>query len=62
MQRQYRLPHWYIPLSAGGIEKVLRDLGSNSELFMGVFGKDETYPVCWPESDYAALGVLWNAS
>jgi hypothetical protein len=43
VQRQYRLPHWYIPLSAGGIEKVLRDLGSNSELFRGVFGKDETY-------------------
>ena len=24
--RQYRLPHWYLPLSAGGIERVLRDL------------------------------------
>lgn len=42
-QRQYRLPHWYIPLSAGGIERVLRDLGLNSEFFRGVFGKDETY-------------------
>lgn len=42
-QRQYRLPHWYIPLSAGGIERVLRDLGLNSKFFRAVFGKHETY-------------------
>lgn len=42
-QRQYRLPHWYIPLSAGGIERVLRHLGLNSKFFREVFGEDETY-------------------
>jgi hypothetical protein len=40
---QYRLPHWYIPLSAGGIEKVLRDLGLGSKFFREVFGDKETY-------------------
>lgn len=42
-QRQYRLPHWYIPLSAGGIERVLRRLGLDSKFFKAVFGKHETY-------------------
>lgn len=42
-QRQYRLPHWYIPLSAAGIERVLRELGLGRELFEAVFGKAETY-------------------
>jgi hypothetical protein len=42
-KRQYRLPHWYIPLSAGGIETVLRDLGLGSKFFRDVFGEKETY-------------------
>jgi len=42
-QRQYRLPHWYLPLSAGGIEKVLRDFGLGCKFFREVFGKHETY-------------------
>jgi hypothetical protein len=42
-KRQYRLPHWYIPLSAGGIETALRDLGLSSKFFRDVFGEKETY-------------------
>lgn len=42
-QKRYRLPPWYIPLSAGGIERTLRDLGLDSEFFREVFGKKETY-------------------
>lgn len=42
-QKHYRLPHWYIPLSAGGIERVLRDLRLDSVFFRAVFGASETY-------------------
>ena len=37
-QRQYRLPHWYLPLSAGGIERVLRDLGVDRDFYRETFG------------------------
>jgi hypothetical protein len=37
-KRQYRLPHWYIPLSAGGIESVLRDLGLDRDFYRETFG------------------------
>jgi len=37
--RSYRLPHWYLPLSAKGIEKVLRDLGLNQRHFREHFGQ-----------------------
>ena len=37
-QRQYRLPHWYLPLSAGGIERVLRDLGVDRDFYREAFG------------------------
>ncbi len=37
-QRQYRLPHWYLPLSAGGIERVLRDLGLDRDFYREAFG------------------------
>jgi len=37
-QRQYRLPHWYFPLSAGGIESVLRDLGLDRDFYREAFG------------------------
>jgi hypothetical protein len=37
-QRQYRLPHWYLPLSAGGIESLLRDLGLDRDFYRGAFG------------------------
>ena len=36
--RQYRLPHWYLPLSAGGIERVLRDLGLDRDFYREAFG------------------------
>ena len=37
-QRQYRLPHRYLPLSAGGIERVLRDLGVDRDFYREAFG------------------------
>jgi len=37
-QRQYRLPHRYLPLSAGGIERVLRDLGLDRDFYREAFG------------------------
>jgi hypothetical protein len=37
--RSYRLPHWYLPLSPKGIEKVLRDLGLNQRHFRECFGR-----------------------
>ena len=37
-QGQYRLPHWYLPLSAGGIERVLRDLGLDRDFYREAFG------------------------
>lgn len=37
-QRQYRLPHWYLPLSASGIERVLRDLGLDRDFYREAFG------------------------
>ena len=36
--RQYRLPHWYLPLSAGGIERVLRDLELDRDFYREAFG------------------------
>jgi len=37
--RGYRLPHWYLPLSPKGIERVLRDLGLNQKHFREHFGQ-----------------------
>ena len=37
-QRQYRLPHRYLPLSASGIERVLRDLGLDRDFYREAFG------------------------
>ena len=37
-KRQYRLPHWYLPLSDGGIESVLRDLGLDRDFYRVAFG------------------------
>jgi len=37
-QRQYRLPHWYLPPSASGIERVLRDLGLDRDFYRETFG------------------------
>lgn len=37
-QRGYRLPHWYLPLSATGIEKVLGALSLDRQFYRETFG------------------------
>ena len=32
-ERQYRLPHWYLPLTATGMEEVLHDLNVDRNFF-----------------------------
>ena len=38
MKRQYRLPHWYIPLSPSKIEAVLHKLGLGIDFYRTAFG------------------------
>ena len=39
-KRRYRLPHWYLPLTATGMEEVLHDLNLDREFFREHFGPD----------------------
>ena len=39
-ERQYRLPHWYLPLTATGMEAVLHDLSVDRDFFREHFGPD----------------------
>ena len=38
--RNYRLPHWYLPLTATGMEAVLHDLNLDKDFFREHFGPD----------------------
>ena len=38
--RNYRLPHWYLPLTATGMEEVLHDLNLDRDFFREHFGPD----------------------
>jgi len=39
-KRHYRLPHWYLPLTATGMEEVLHDLNVDRDFFREHFGPD----------------------
>ena len=38
--RDYRLPHWYLPLTATGMEEVLHDLNLDRDFFRECFGSE----------------------
>jgi len=42
-QRGYTLPHWYIPLSATGIEEVLHSFKLGQRFFRKHYGTNITY-------------------